>query len=55
MGVLGTCSLSEIVLQVADKPKGRNKFVLAQEKDKLLSERVGNKVTKAIKKSKKQN
>lgn len=48
-----TCLLSEILLDVADKPEGGNKFVPAKEKDKLLSERVGNKVTKAIKKKKK--
>ena len=49
MGVLVTCLLSEILLKVADKPKGGNKFVLAKENDKLLSERIGKKVTKVIK------
>lgn len=52
MGVLVTCLLSEILLKVADKPKGGSKFVLAKEKDKLFPERIGNKVTTAIKKKK---
>lgn len=38
MGVLETCLSPEILLKVADKPKGENKFVPGNEQDKLLSE-----------------
>lgn len=47
-----TCLLSEILLKVADNPKGGNKFVQEKEKNKLLSERIGKRVTKAIKRKK---